>query len=69
MGVIKKFKELLQKVRHKLSRNYCYTEMEYRGIAAFGCCSGLVGGDKLSGYLQYECIDCPYYVNVNKIER
>ena len=41
----------------------CYTSMENRGIATMGCCSGLAGGDKNTNYLQYECIDCPHYVD------
>lgn len=60
MNLIKKLKELIQKVKYRLSHNYCYTEMERRGIAAFGCCEGLAGGDRVSGYLAYTCMDCPY---------
>lgn len=56
--------------RNKIFNHYdcCFTDREYEGIAAMGCCSGLAGGDKNSGYLQYDCIDCPYFVNVSEIE-
>lgn len=64
MNIIEKFKELIQKAKYRLSRECCYDEMESRGVAVFGCCSGLAGGDKLSGCLHYECIDCPYFVDV-----
>ena len=67
MNIIKKLKELIQKIKHRFSYEFCYTEMEYRGIAAFGCCEGLTGGDKFSGYLQYDCIDCPYFVDTTKL--
>lgn len=26
-----------------------------------GTCHGLVGGDMHTGYVQYECISCPYW--------
>jgi hypothetical protein len=43
----------------------CYLEREGEGIAIFGLCGGLLGGDKHSDYVQYECIDCPYFVGIN----
>lgn len=39
----------------------CYSEKEYDGIAVFGCCRGMVGGTRNTGYLSETCIDCPYY--------
>lgn len=66
MNFIKKMKELIQRAKYRLSREYCYNEMESRGIAAMSCCSGLAGGDFNSGHLQYECVDCPYFVDVTK---
>lgn len=41
----------------------CYSEMEYEGIAVFGLCDGIVGGDEHTEYLNYDCIDCPYFVH------
>lgn len=29
-----------------------------------GCCCGLVGGDKWSGYTAYSCIDCLHYTPI-----
>lgn len=43
----------------------CYSEMEDLGIAVFGCCKGLTGGSKQTGYLQEMCVDCPYYTPVD----
>lgn len=39
----------------------CYSEKEYDGIAVFGCCRGMVGGTRNTGYLSEMCIDCHYY--------
>lgn len=38
----------------------CYEEMESRGHAVFGMCSGQMGGDYETEYLSYSCLDCPY---------
>lgn len=40
----------------------CYSEMEDAGNAVFGCCKGLTGGTRHTGYLQESCVDCPYLV-------
>jgi hypothetical protein len=47
----------------------CYSKREYSGDAAMGCCSGLAGGDKSIGNLQYPCITCPHYVDVLQISK
>ena len=39
----------------------CYSEMEKKGYAIFGCCCGQSGGDSTTEYLNYDCIDCPYF--------
>lgn len=44
----------------------CYSEMENAGIAAFNCCCGLTGGTRRTGYLQENCVDCPYLVLFDK---
>lgn len=44
----------------------CYSEMENAGIAVFGCCRGLTGGTRHTGYLQENCVDCPYLVLSDK---
>lgn len=51
----------VEKVKYCLSREYCYDEMEEKGYASMGCCCGLIGGDKLSDWTMYSCIDCPHY--------
>lgn len=49
-------------------RDKCYMKREEEGYAAFLCCGGLTGGTKETGYLQEQCIDCPYYVEIKKVE-
>lgn len=61
MGLISKIKDLWSRLKYQWSKNACYNEMEKQGIAIFGMCSGLAGGDKFTDYLQYSCIDCPYF--------
>lgn len=41
------------------SYEYCYTDMEKRGIASMGCCSGVCGS--------YTCISCPHLVSVERM--
>lgn len=38
-------------------RDNCFNQMAKDG------CHGLVGGTKETEYLQYNCVDCPYYKN------
>lgn len=40
----------------------CRKELPLNMFGKNGC-QGLVGGTKWTGYLQEECIDCPYYMN------
>ena len=47
----------------------CYQDMENRGYAVFGCCGGLSGGTWNTGYLQDQCVYCPYYVEINSENR
>ena len=61
-----KIKQWFTKLRYNWSHERCYTNMEYAGHAAMGCCGGLVGlvgGDKSTSYLQYTCIGCPHHVD------
>ena len=57
--MIKKF---IRWIKYRISHEWCYDRMEYDGIAAFGCCSGIFGGDRESNYLSYMCMDCPHLV-------
>ena len=47
----------------------CYQDMENRGYAVFGYCGGLSGGTWNTGYLQEQCVYCPYYVEINSENR
>ena len=40
----------------------CYSEREYEGYAAMGCCGGLVGGTSATDYLSEMCCSCPHLV-------
>ncbi len=64
--MLKRLKAIIAKVKYYFSHAHCYNQMEDAGIATFGMCKGLSGGDKYSGYLQYQCIDCPYFVDIKK---
>lgn len=55
-------RKIISKIKYYFSRERCYNKREDEGLASFCCCSGLVGGDKESEYLQYECLDCKYLV-------
>lgn len=52
----------IKKLRYQFTKSRCYTNMEKVGIATMGSCCGIVGGDKPSGYLDWECVECPYFV-------
>lgn len=58
--MIKKTTEWL-KGKSIFSKKSCYERGEKIGYASMGCCGGLAGGDKTTLYLQYGCIDCPYF--------
>lgn len=44
-------------------RDKCFDARAKEGLVSKNGCQGLVGGTKWTGYLQEECIDCPYYMN------
>lgn len=62
---------LLAFVIHIITPDYekCYSEMEYQGYAAMGCCGGLVGGTSATDYLSESCVECPHLVLIDKTER
>lgn len=47
------------------SYNKCYSDMEYSGIAAMGCCEGKTNS---SGDLYETCTNCPYLVSLDDKE-
>ena len=65
MGLIK----FIKKIRFRFSREYCYEQMKTHGYAFLNCCPGSYGGDKLSDYLSYDCIDCLHYLPGFSAER
>ena len=62
---------LLAFVIHIITPDYekCYSEMEYQGYAAMGCCGGLVGGTSATDYLSESCVECPHLVLIDNTER
>lgn len=66
--LIKRIKEWLKQIRYNWSLESCYNDMENRGIAVFGMCGGVVGGDHSTEYLSIECINCPYYTPIPEIK-
>ena len=58
---------LLLLVISKLRSEYdkCYSDMEYSGIAAMGCCEGKTNS---AGDLYETCTNCPYLVLLNDKE-
>lgn len=56
------FRKIIDKISKKVNDKYsiCYTQRQNEGHAAFGNCSGVVGGTSATEYLSESCIDCPY---------
>lgn len=67
--LIDKVKKTMWKIQYKLSHERCYDEMEADGIASYGRCCGMVGGDRTTDYTAEFCLGCPYYSPVNSQER
>ena len=47
------------------SYDKCYSDMEYYGIAAMGCCEGKTNS---AGDLYETCTNCPYLVSLDDKE-
>ena len=50
-----------KRLTYRLSRQWCYDQMEQKGSAVFGCCNGMFGGGPETEWLSYSCMDCPYW--------
>ena len=66
--MIKRIKEWLKQIRYNWPLETCSNSMEEQGIAVFGICTGVVGGDRNTEYLSIDCIDCPHYTPVSEIK-
>ena len=68
MGLLKRWIENLAEeiaiLKYKLSYENCYDSMEGKGLAVFGSCCGVVGGDKITDYTNESCLGCPYYTPI-----
>lgn len=62
LTIMKKIKSLFDRLSDWWSKERCYKSMEVAGVATFGMCSGLLGGDINSDYIQYSCLNCKHFV-------
>jgi len=56
------FSKILKSIKYKWSRDGCYDRREQLGLTDMGRCHGLCGGDSNTGNLQYECVECRYFI-------
>lgn len=54
------FANEVKKLKYRLTYDDCYENMRSKNVAGMGICHGAVGGDTLTDYLSYHCINCPY---------
>lgn len=64
--MLEKIRKWIYRMKYNWSKQSCYDSMERQGIAVFGMCCGIVGGDRGTGYLAYSCVDCPYFVGLEE---
>lgn len=67
--MLEKIRKWIKRMIYKSSKQYCYDMRESEGIAVFGNCCGVVGGDRSTGYLAYSCVDCPYFTFIGEDKR
>ena len=60
----KKIKTLVERFKKWRSEENCYDQMEAEGIAVFGMCIGITGGDSYTNQLSYSCIGCKHWTPV-----
>lgn len=51
----------------KIKYDFCYSDMEYDGIASMGLCKGSLGTNTKINYVYDTCIKCPYFVNTKQM--
>lgn len=61
-------RSIVELIRGIVLKSYerCYTNMEYQGYAAMGCCGGVVGGTAVTEYLSEKCVNCPHWVALER---
>ena len=64
--LIKHIRKLAERVKYHLSHEWCYDRMEADGAVIGGYCFGVVGGSKETDYLSDMCLDCQYWVPLEK---
>lgn len=67
--MLKKLISFLSKIFILDEFEKCYNRMEDMGIAVFGCCCGVSGGDNNTDYLSETCVSCPHLVLCDIKER
>lgn len=65
IGFIKNLLQIESPSKNLMGHGYerCYSNMEYSGIAAFGCCDGET---KSTEYLSEICANCQHFCDVGK---
>lgn len=54
--------KILNKLLYRFTKKYCFEQMIRDGnVTENKKCGGVYGGDKLTNYLNYSCIDCKYF--------
>ena len=63
---ITKYRNLLRKykLKHHICRVYCFID----NCSEDSSCRGLLGGDSLSDYVSYSCINCKYFTPILRTE-
>jgi hypothetical protein len=59
---ITKYRDLLQ--RHKLKRHMDRINCFINNCSEDNSCHGLLGGDNLSDYTSYYCLNCEYFTPI-----
>lgn len=54
--------KILNKLLYRFTKKYCFEQTIKDGnVTENKKCGGRVGGDKLTDFLSYDCIDCKYF--------
>ena len=68
-GLFGKGKWIMRKYQYELFYDSCYDKMKAYGVAVYGKCCGVFGGDRNTDDTAESCLDCPYYSPVSSQER
>lgn len=60
---------LFKKLLYFFSDDACYNNRLEKGLVKNRECHGLMGGDRSSGFLSYECQGCIYFIHPTIIQK